>query len=97
MKFKLDENASPAWGAPLARQGHDVTTVVEESLEGAEDAAVAEACRSEGRCLITADLDFAQILDFPPERYLGLIVLRHPRPTIRGMSALVEQVAAAVS
>jgi hypothetical protein len=47
--------------------------------------------------LITADLDFAQLLDFPPENFAGIIVLRHPRPTLAGMQALIEQVVLAVA
>ena len=46
--------------------------------------------------MITVDLDFAQILDYPPEDHAGLIVLRHPRPTLGGMRSLVRQVALAV-
>ncbi len=97
MHFKLDENLDPRWGSLLVRSGHDVATVYEEKLQGATDAAVAEACRREKRCLVTADLDFAQILDFPPRRYAGIVVLRHPRPTLAGMQRLVRQLASAVS
>ena len=95
--FKLDENVSPRCRAPLADAGCDVSTVGEQRLRGADDAAVADACRRERRCLITADQDFAQILDFPPPDYAGIVVLRHPRPTLPGMVALVRQVAAALS
>lgn len=82
MRFKLDENVDLRCRELLAAGGHDVATVAEEHLGGAEDADVAERCLEEGRCLITADQDFAQIVDYPPEKYAGLIVLRHPRPTL---------------
>ena len=65
-------------------------------LRGAEDSFIAETCRREQLCLITADVDFAQVFEFPPDRYHGLIVLRHPRPTLAGMRALIQQVAVAV-
>ena len=97
MRIKLDENADPRWREPLERHGHQVSTAAEESLQGAKDSAVAETCRRLDCCLITADLDFSQILEFPPEDYPGLIVLRHPRPTLAGMSRLVQQVAAALA
>ena len=42
--------------------------------------------------MITADLDFAQLLDFPPENSSGFIVLRHPHPTLAEMQALIEQI-----
>jgi len=93
----LDENINPLWGEPLSKAGHEVETAAEESLQGAEDDAIAEACRKEGFCLITADLDFAQILDYPPEEYAGLVILRHPNPTLAGMQTLIRQIVAAVS
>jgi predicted nuclease of predicted toxin-antitoxin system len=97
VRFKLDENCDPRWQTTLISAGYDVATVFDEDLQGAEDETIASACRSEGRCLITADLDFAQLLDFPPENFSGIIVLRHPRPTLAGMQALIEQVVLAVA
>ena len=94
LRFKLDENADPRWREPLAQAGYEVSTVVEESLRGAEDEVVAEVCQKEERCLITADLDFAQILEYPPEKYMGLIILRHPHPTLAGMARLIRQIVA---
>lgn len=92
MRFKLDENAAPAWRAPLERAGHAVSTVAEEKLAGAADDTIAAICRSLGLCLVTLDLDFAQTTQYPPKDYPGIIVLRHPRPTLRGMLVLVDQV-----
>jgi len=95
--FKLDENADPRWKIPLLEAGHTATTAAEKSLQGANDEAVARTCRSQRMCLITADLDFAQILDYPPKDYSGIIVLRHPRPTILGMRDLLRQGAVATA
>ena len=97
LRFKLDENADPRWREPLVQLGYTVSTVAEESLQGAADEVLAEVCQKEELCLITADLDFAQILDYPPEKYAGLIILRHPRPTLTGMARLVRQIAVAPS
>jgi hypothetical protein len=96
LHFKLDENADPRWRVPLEQPGHQVSTTAEESLNGADDRTIAETCQTAGLCLITADLHFSQILDYPPERYAGIIVLRHPRPTLGGMMRLVRQIATAV-
>jgi predicted nuclease of predicted toxin-antitoxin system len=94
--FKLDENLSATLKVSLVAEGHDVTTVGDQSLHGAADMRIAAACRAESRCLITADEDFAQILRYPPEAYAGIIVLRHPRPSLRGFEELVRQVMSAV-
>lgn len=78
------------------KAGHDVTTVRSESLCGAPDSKLAAVCREEHRCLVTADDDFAQILDYPPGDHAGLVVLRHPRPSLAGMTALVAVLCKAV-
>jgi predicted nuclease of predicted toxin-antitoxin system len=76
MQFKLDENLRPEVGDPLRQLGHSVATVYDQGLRGREDHEIADACRREGRVLISLDLDFSNILMFPPEDYPGLIVLR---------------------
>jgi len=96
MRFKLDENADPTWRIPLEDAGHQVSTVAEEHLLGSKDTIIAKTCKDEGLCLITADMGFAQIIEYPPNRYPGIIVLRHPAPSLDGMRKLVEQIAAAV-
>jgi predicted nuclease of predicted toxin-antitoxin system len=92
LRFKLDENADPRWRVPLEQAGHTVSTTAEESLNGTDDRTLAAICRSLGFCLITSDLGFTQILDYPPQKYAGLIVLRHPKPTLKGMLDLIRQV-----
>ncbi len=91
MKLKLDENIDPRAKDILTQAGHDVLTAQEEALGGVLDDAVAAAASREGRCLLTLDLDFANIFAYPPERYAGLVVLRHPYPTVKGLLDLVHQ------
>ena len=50
-------------------------------MESALDAALIEACRREGRVLVTLDLDFANPLDYCPSDYSGIAVLRLPNNT----------------
>ena len=76
MLFKLDENLRSDIGDPLRELGHDVSTVYDQGMRGQEDHQIAEACRVEGRILISMDLDFSNIQMFPPANYAGLIVLR---------------------
>jgi len=78
VKLKLDENLGRTARDELAAGGHEVATVPEQSLGSATDDALIEACRAEARALVTLDLDFANPLRFPPERYAGIAVLRPP-------------------
>ncbi len=96
MRFKLDENADPRWRTPLEEAGHRVSTVAQEHLEGAKDPVIAQTCKDLGLCHITIDLGFAQILAYPPNQHPGIIVLRHPAPSLAGMKQLISQVATAL-
>lgn len=78
MKFKLDENLGKQPVEILQKAGYDVTTVPEQKLSGATDKALIEICRTEGRCLITLDLEFGNPLLFKPLDYPGIVVLRLP-------------------
>jgi hypothetical protein len=75
MRLKLDENLGAPWANFLSGFGHDVHTVPQEGLSGASDAALFETCIREQRCLISLDLDFADVLRFPPKRTAGVAVL----------------------
>jgi predicted nuclease of predicted toxin-antitoxin system len=72
----LDENLGRACQAILVSAGHDVATVHEQSLAGRPDEEVIGVCRTEGRCLMTLDVEFGNPLVFPPKEYAGIIVLR---------------------
>ncbi|MGC9971322.1 MAG: DUF5615 family PIN-like protein [Bryobacteraceae bacterium] len=79
MKFKLDENLGSRTAGIIAESGHDVETTAQEKLSGTSDARLFEVCIAERRCLISLDLDFADVLRFPPHNAPGIAVLRLPR------------------
>ena len=76
MRLKLDENFGRRGADVLAAAGHDVATVPAEDLCRATDHEVARVCRTEGRCLVTLDLDFGNPLVFKPADYPGLAIVR---------------------
>jgi predicted nuclease of predicted toxin-antitoxin system len=80
LKVKLDENLGNRAIDLFRETGHDVTTVAGQDLGGTSDDGLIEVCRTEGRVLVTLDLDFSNVLRFPPERYAGIVVLRVPHP-----------------
>ena len=76
MKFKIDENMPLAAAAILRQAGHDAETVFDEQLAGGNDQQLAQVCQREGRALVTLDLDFSDIREYPPAEYGGIVVLR---------------------
>jgi len=76
MKIKLDENMPAAMTELLREAGHDALTVADEALGGAADPQILEVATAEGRVLMTFDLDFADVRDFPIGSHAGIIVFR---------------------
>lgn len=83
MKLKLDENVGGGARLYLEQAGYDVSTVALQKLCGADDRRLIDICATEGRCLVTLDLDFSNPLQFPPASYAGIIVLRLPKQPCR--------------
>lgn len=92
MKFKLDENLSPSLAALFADAGHDAHSVVQQALGGQPDERVIDVCRIEGRTLVTLDLDFSNILTYPPTNFSGIVVLRLPDQAHATVEAAIQRV-----
>ena len=93
MKLKIDENLPAECAEILSHGGLQADTVADEGLKGADDSALAAASRSEGRVLVTLDLDFANIRAYPPAEYAGIIVLRPKSQDKQSVLALVHRFA----
>lgn len=55
------------WEPCSVQGGHDAHSVLDEDLRGAADPSIAKVCQDERRILITLDLDFAHIKNYPPK------------------------------
>ncbi len=92
MKFKLDENFGTRTQQLFRAAGHEVQTVREQGLQGYSDQRLYEVCCSEKYCLVTLDLDFADVTRFPPAEAKGIVVIRVPRnPSLALLEQLVRQ------
>ena len=91
MRVKLDENIPSRAGAILADAGHDVDTVVDEGLAGADDPTVSAAATVEERLVVTLDRGFGDIRRYPPGSHAGILVLRVDDQAAPAVARAVEQ------
>jgi predicted nuclease of predicted toxin-antitoxin system len=97
VKFKLDENFGNRTESLFRSYGHDVETVRQEQMSGASDPVIYAVCQDESRCLVTLDLDFADVIRFPPHLCGGIAVIRVPKnPSLALLELLVRQLLAAL-
>jgi predicted nuclease of predicted toxin-antitoxin system len=76
VKFKTDENLALEAASILRESGFPCETVWDEGLSGAADQTIAARIQEEGPLLVTLDLEFSNIQAYPPDQYIGIIVLR---------------------
>jgi len=96
VKFKTDENLPVEATATLRECGFDAETVWDENLSGSDDQIIAARVRSEGRILLTLDLDFANIQAYPPHEHPGIIVLRLKQQDKATVVAYIRRIVAAL-
>jgi len=76
MKLKIDENLSRHLKGLLSCLGHDVVSAADEGLLSRPDTVIAAAARSEGRLLLTLDVEFGNLTKYPPGSHPGIILFR---------------------
>lgn len=92
MQFKVDENLPIEVGDALRDAGHDAASVHEQRMAGHPDSDVASVCKSEGRAIVTLDVEFGDIRKYPPRDYKGIVVLRltdQSKPAVLGVMVRV--------
>jgi predicted nuclease of predicted toxin-antitoxin system len=82
MKFLLDANMPRSAASLLRGLAHEVEDVRDVLPNGADDATVAAHAQARKLILITRDFDFADIRNYPPNNYAGIIVLELPDDAI---------------
>jgi len=92
MKFKLDENFGSRTQELFRSAGHDIKSVLDEKIQGCSDKNLYKICCKEKRCLVTLDIDFADITRFSPSLCDGIAVIRLPiNPSIVLLGQLINQ------
>jgi predicted nuclease of predicted toxin-antitoxin system len=82
MKFLLDANMPRSAANELRELGHEVEDVRDVLPPGADDALVASLAKTRQQVLITRDFDFADIRNYPPANFAGIIVLDLPEDAV---------------
>ena len=78
LDFLIDESVPISAGAALREEGHNARHVADVGLRGAPDEALFARAQEEGWIIVTRDLDFGNLLDYPLGTHAGIIVLRLP-------------------
>ena len=78
LRFITDEDVPRSTARVLRDAGFDAVDVRDVGLRGKSDAEVFEYAQRENRLLITCDMSFSNILNFPPSKNHGILVIRVP-------------------
>lgn len=78
MRFLIDADLPRSIKPLLERFGHEALDVRDVGLRSAKDSAIAQYAQAHRACLLTGDFGFADIRNYPPENYFGIVVLVLP-------------------
>lgn len=88
-KFFLDENISKSTKTFLEALGYNVKSVADYEMCGCEDVDILRRAALEDRIVITHDLDFGNLLNYPVY-YTGVIILRLDDQTPKNTNGALE-------
>jgi predicted nuclease of predicted toxin-antitoxin system len=78
MRFILDANVPRRAAIAIRDLGHECLDVRDLLARGAVDAQVAAYAKTHSLSLVSRDFDFADVRNYPPEQYAGIVVLDLP-------------------
>jgi predicted nuclease of predicted toxin-antitoxin system len=76
VKFLVDMPVSPNVAGWLADNGHDAVHASNVGLHKAKDSEILEEARTQERIIVTADLDFPQLLALSRAKDPGIILIQ---------------------
>jgi len=78
MRFLVDEDLPRSVASLLRQHGHEAVDVRDIGFRGASDADIASYARQHRLCLLSGDTGFADVRNYPPKDYSGVVVLHLP-------------------
>ena len=96
MHFLIDADLPRSLKPLIERYGHEATDVRDIGLGSAKDPPIAAYAQTHRVCLLTGDFGFADIRNYVPAAYSGLVVLELPRNAtasfiVRLVESLLQQ------
>lgn len=79
MRFLIDADLPRRTASLIVSLGHDAVDVRDRGLGMAPDEEIAAFAKSQRLCLVTGDFGFADVRNYPPQDYGGLVVLELPK------------------
>lgn len=79
MHFLIDADLPRSLKPLIERHGHEATDVRDIGLGRAKDPPIAAYAQAHQVCLLTGDFGFADIRNYVPAAYAGIVVLELPR------------------
>ena len=76
LRFLTDEDVPCSTARVLRNAGFDAVDVRDVGLRGKKDHEVFDYAQREGRLLITCDMGFSNVLNFPASENHGILVVR---------------------
>src|SRR5262249_14305712 len=75
MRFLIDADLPRDTSTLLTSYGHVAVDVRDVGLRHADDSQIAAYAKTNNLCIVTADWGFADIRAFPPQDYMGIVVI----------------------
>jgi predicted nuclease of predicted toxin-antitoxin system len=94
MKFLLDMGLAPRTATYLRGQGHDAVHLREQGQVRLSDSEIVRQAESEGRVIVTFDLDFARIIALQRLARPSVILFRLDRFTTDEINAMLNDLIA---
>ncbi len=87
LQLLADECVYKATTDFLLSLGYDVVTAQELGFSGADDDVIIDRAVALSRILVSRDMDFSNILLYPPAQYLDIVVLKMSPATMHAVQS----------
>ena len=91
MSILLDHNVPAKFVRILTEWGYEASRLTDHLNADADDVDVIALAQNLDAALLTIDLDFANILDYPPAHYAGILVMRYQIAVEEAVIATLRQ------